>query len=181
MRIVPGVALLLGIGISGPAIGAEVPNALEPLEFLLGEWVAAGGGAPGAATGSATFARGLQDRVIVRTSYADYPATATKPAFRHDDLMIIHAAAGGGILADYYDSEGHVIRYVVSVPAPGEALFLSEASSDAPRFRLTYQRAPDGVLKGKFEIAPPGKPEGFSPYLSWESRRSGSTGQKSRP
>jgi len=27
------------------------------------------------------------------------------------------------------------------------------------------------MLKGRFEIAPPGKPDTFSAYLNWESRQ----------
>jgi len=149
------------------------PAELEPLAFLVGEWPASGTGQPGAGTGTATFARSLQDKVIVRTSYADYPAAAGKPASRHDDLMVIHAAPGGGARADYYDSEGHVIRYAVQSPAAGQAIFLSEAAGGGPRFRLAYTLAAPGVLKGEFAIAPPGTPETFKPYLTWESHKKG--------
>jgi hypothetical protein len=34
------------------------------------------------------------------------------PATRHDDLVAIHVD-GGRVKADYFDSDGRVIRYVV--------------------------------------------------------------------
>jgi hypothetical protein len=150
----------------------SAPVELEPFAFLIGEWPASGTGQPGAGTGTATFTRGVQDKVIVRASYADYPAAAGKPASRHDDLMVIYAAPGGGARADYYDSEGHVIHYVVQSTAPGQAVFLSDAAAGGgPRFRLAYTLASPGVLKGEFAIAPPGTPETFKPYLTWESHK----------
>lgn len=155
----------------GPPVGEATPKALEPLAFLLGEWRAEGGGAPNEATGGFTFALSLQDRVIVRTNYADYPATKDKPASRHDDLMVLYSNASGELRADYYDSEGHVIRYVGTTPAVGELTLVSEIESGAPRFRLSYKLGSDGLLAGRFEIAPPGKPDSFGPYLAWTARQ----------
>jgi hypothetical protein len=145
---------------------------LESLAFLIGEWPAAGAGQPGQGAGSTTFTRSVQDKVIVRTNHADYPAEGGKPASRHDDLMVIYAAPGGGVRADYYDSEGHVIRYAVQTPAPNQAVFVSDAAAGAPRFRLTY-RLEGSVLKGRFEIAAPDAPDAFKPYLNWEARKAG--------
>jgi hypothetical protein len=109
--------------------------------------------------------------MVLRTSHAEYAAAAGKPASRHDDLMVIYPAAGAGARADYYDNEGHVIRYVVWSPAPGQAVFLSEAAAGEPRFRLTYRLEASGVLKGEFAIALPSAPEAFEQYLSWDSRK----------
>jgi hypothetical protein len=176
-RSIAVVAMLAGLvtGASAhkaaPAPGWTGPDALEPLVFLLGTWGAAGSGTPGAATGTATFARGLQDRVIIRTSFAEYPATPGNPASRHDDMMIIHATDRAGVRADYYDNEGHVIRYAVTIAGNGDAVFLSDVASGEPRYRLTYKLTPHGVLRGTFAVAPPGKPDAFEQYLAWESRR----------
>lgn len=63
------------------------------------------------------------------------------------------------------------LRSWVQSPQPGEAVFLSEAASSQPRFRLRYRLEPSGVLQDEFAIAPPGAPDAFKPYLSWESRR----------
>jgi len=62
------------------------------------------------------------------------------------------------------------------VAAPGEASFVSDIVNGAPRFRLSYKLSPDGLLNGEFAIAPPGKPEAFSPYLVWESRKASCDG-----
>lgn len=164
------VALVLA-GLAGAGVEAEVPAALAPFSFLIGEWPASGAGQPGTGSGAAAFARGLQDRVIVRTSYAEYPPSGGSPASRHDDLLVIYVAPAGGVRADYYDSEGHVIRYGVSSPAPGEAVFVSEAAAGEPRYRLRYRLLESGVLQGEFAVAPPDAPEAFKPYLTWESRK----------
>jgi len=171
MRSLGVIALAFAVIAAAASVHAEVPKQLEPLTFLLGEWEAAGEGQPGQGTGTAAFALALQDRVIIRTSYAVYPASKTAPASRHDDLMVIYAGEGGALRADYYDNEGHVINYMVTVTAPGEASFVSEIASGAPRFRLSYKLGPDGLLKGEFAVAPPGKPDAFARYLVWESRK----------
>lgn len=150
---------------------AATPKGLEPLGFLLGDWQAEGSGKPGEARGGFTFSSSLQGHVIVRTNYAEYPATSDKPSSRHDHLMVLHAADSGEIRADYYDSEGHVIRYVGTTPTASALTLASEVVSGAPRFRLSYRLRGDGVLEGGFEIAPPGSPEAFAPYLAWTARR----------
>ena len=169
------LAWTLAAVVFGPIpVRAEPAPGLEPLRFLLGDSQAEGGGKPGEASGGFSFAYGVQDRVIVRTNHAEYPATADRPSSRHDDLMVLYATDSGEIRADYYDSEGHVIRYAGSVPSPGELTLVSEPLRGAPRFRLGYKLGPDGVLAGRFEVAPPDRPESFGPYLAWTSRRTAS-------
>jgi hypothetical protein len=162
---------MMSMVVHGPRAAGEAPHPLQPLGFLLGEWEASGGGSPGQASGGFTFAAGLQGRVILRTNYADYPATSGKPAFRHDDLMVVYATEAGEIRADYYDSEGHVVRYAGTTPGTGQLTLVSEPATASPRFRLSYRLQPDGTLEGRFEIAAPGEPEAFKPYLSWTARR----------
>ena len=156
--------LAVGLVLISSAAWSASPPELEPLSFLIGEWPSTGTGKPGEGKGTAVFSRSLQDRVILRTSFAQYPAA------RHDDLMIIYVAQGA-LRADYHDSEGHVIRYAVTSPAPGQAVFVSDPATGAPRFRLTYKLQSADVLKGEFEIAPPNAPDTFKPYLNWESRK----------
>ena len=163
MKVVVVVATALALTAS--VAHAAGPAELEPFSFLLGEWPSVGTGKPGESKGTAVFARGLQDRVILRTSFAEYPGS------RHDDLMVIYALPNAGVRADYHDNEGHVIRYAVSSPVQGQAVFVSDQISGAPRFRLTYKLQSADVLKGEFEIAPPNAPEAFKPYLNWESRK----------
>ena len=166
------LATLLAIMLVGPAVQGAGQSPLAPalarFRFLVGEWEAIGGAGEGA--GRATFAVGLQGRAITRTSYAEYPASGERPAYRHDDLMIIYADADTA-KADYYDNEGHVIRYVVTSPRAGQAVFVSTGSPTAPRYRLTYIMSSDSTQRGTFEIAPPGSPDAYTTYLAWTSRK----------
>ncbi len=168
-------SLLLSLMLAGTlAVHSQGrPSAdLSPLKFLLGEWVAEGGGSPGEATGEFSHTMDLQGSVMVRRNHADYPATAARPAFSHDDLMIVFGAAGGSLQAEYFDNEGHVIHYAVHVcPSGDSAVFVSEASLQAPRFRFTYIKEGADTLKTLFEIAPPGKPEAFSLYVAGVAHR----------
>jgi hypothetical protein len=146
---------------------AESPAALASFQFLLGQWEGVGDQAD--ATGGFTFAPSVQDRVIVRTNYSNTPATGGRPASRHDDLMVIYIDSGV-VKADYFDSESHVIRYVAEARS-GAVVFVSESKPNEPRYRLSYTRSSATTLKGTFEVAPPGKPDAFAPYLSWEARK----------
>jgi hypothetical protein len=157
----------LGVLALSGAVRAESPAPLAPLQFLLGTWEGIGDQA--GATGRFTFAPDVQDRVIVRTNYSETPASGGTPASRHDDLMVIYVD-GGLVKADYFDSESHVIRYVAEA-RPGKVVFVSEITTAEPRYRLTYTRSSATTVAGTFEVAPPGKPDAFSPYLSWTARR----------
>jgi hypothetical protein len=158
---------ILALLIVVPGMRAEVPPPLAPLQFLLGEWEGVGDQA--GATGGFSFAPGVQDRVIVRTNVSNTPASGGTPASRHDDLMIVYVE-GETVKADYFDSEGHVVRYVAA-PRSGAVVFLSEIKPSEPRYRLTYTRSSATKIEGSFEVAPPGKPDAFSLYLSWKARK----------
>ena len=161
-----GSIFLVFVALAG-SIRAEPPPPLAPLRFLVGEWEGIGDQA--GATGGFTFASSLQDRVLVRTNYSNTPATAGTPASRHDDLMVVYVEAGL-VKADYFDSEGHVIRYVADA-RPGEVVFVSEIKAAEPRYRLTYRQGSSSTLIGTFDVAPPGQPEAFRLYLSWTARK----------
>lgn len=143
------------------------PNPFAALQFLLGEWEALS--KPGE-SGWTTFTREAQGRVIMRRNHADYVAANGRPASTHDDLMVIYQD-GTVLRADYFDNEGHIIRYTVQSSADGRVTFVSEALANAPRYRLSYAKLLNGNVSGKFEIAPPGKPEAFTQYLVWEAKR----------
>lgn len=149
-----------------PALAAEPSADFAPLQFLVGRWEA---DAPGA--GRCEFTPEAQGKILVRRNHGELPAANGRPASVHDDLMVIyHEGAPSRTRADYYDSEGHVIRYAVETSA-GRAVFLSDAAAGAPRFRLTYVLQRDGTVAGKFEISPPGPAEAFRPYLTWVLHR----------
>jgi hypothetical protein len=153
---------------------AGEPRQLEAFRFLIGAWVstegAGGNASPGSPTGNTVFSRGLLDRVIIRNSFAAYPAVAGKPAYRHEDLLVIFVEGDSTIKAEYFDNEGHSIHYTLESPAPGKAVFLSLNSPGVPRYRLTYALTSAGSLDGAFEIAPPGAGGNFAPYLKWTSK-----------
>jgi hypothetical protein len=133
------------------ACAAAQPAAsrLEPLQFLIGTWIGAGTGEPGAGQGEFSFTPDLNGQVLVRRSFNQL---ASGP--RHEDLMIVYLE--GAPRAIYFDSEGHVIHYEVSTPSKNAVVFDSD---DAPGYRLSYTL--DGKnLTGKFEV-------GGKTYLTW--------------
>jgi hypothetical protein len=174
---VPFVKTLLGLvaiallAIVGTA-QSESPDPWADLKFLLGEWNAGqSSGVPGQASkGGFTLAPDLGGQVLVRRNHAEYPAAAGRPAFVHDDLMIIYHVPSGAkqfaTKAFYDDSEGHVIHYNVNFsPDKKKVMFLSEPATGAPQYRLTYENVKPGTAKVLFEIAPPDKPGEFAPYV----------------
>ncbi len=141
-------------------------------QFLVGEWAGEGGGEPGRGTGAFSFHFDLQGKVLVRRNRADYLATKDRPAYSHEDLMVVYMEPGGAARAIYFDNEGHVIHYTAAFSEEDRSLtFLSGALPAAPRFRLTYTKKDKDGLAIKFEIAPPGKPDAFSIYLQADARR----------
>jgi len=88
MRSLSLVAILLLI-INPVFAQKPTKNSLDDLRFLIGEWEGVGGGGPGEGKGVFSFAFDLQNKAIVRKNYAEYPATASRPAVRHEDLIVI--------------------------------------------------------------------------------------------
>jgi hypothetical protein len=166
-RLTAAAALAVLVAGAVP-VSAQSKAPLSALAFLVGEWEAIGT-TPGE-SGGFGFAFAVQGRVLLRTNHADYAASDRGPASRHDDLMVIHAEAGA-ITADYFDNEDHIIRYTVQVRGARDVVFISDARTSEPRYRLSYSMGADGVLNGRFEIAPPGAPDAFTSYLAWTSRK----------
>src|SRR5260370_2762431 len=171
VRAVVLVSVLFAIGNSSSAQSSAVD--WGPLSFLLGDWVGEGSGQPGQGSGGSSFSLDLQKRVMVRKNWARYPATKDRPAFLHEALMLTyHDSEKEPFKAIYFDSEGHVGHYVIQVSASENSIrFLIEASPGSPRYRLTYFKTGPNRMNLKFEIAPPGKPDSFSTYITAEIRR----------
>lgn len=170
-RLLPALVLLM---FSAGAVSAPPDDdAWKPYRFLVGDWTGEGGGEPGKGSGRFSFAWDLQEKVLLRRNRAEYPAAQGRPTVVHDDLMVIYRAdRAGPTKAIYFDSEGHVINYAVSLSDDSRTLtFLSDVVSAAPRFRLSYTKEKDDSIKIKFEIAPPGKPDGFMTYLEGSTQR----------
>ena len=148
-----------------------MPVDWRPFRFLLGEWIGEGSGSPGQGEGGFTFSYDLQNTILVRKNYANYTATKEHPAFSHNDLMVMYQEEGK-TRAVYFDNEKHVINYIVSFSADSNSIiFLSDPVPSAPRFRMTYTKSGTESVKIAFEIAPPGKPESFAPYIEAAARR----------
>ena len=85
--------------------------------------------------------------------------------------MIVYPE-GAAPRAIYFDNEGHVIHYTAEFAEGGDRIvFTSETEVSSPRFRLTYSKLGPGKVAIRFEIAPPGKPDAFSPYIEATARR----------
>jgi hypothetical protein len=136
----------------------------KQLEFLLGKWKGVAGANDtqiGAGQGAFSFELDLNKQIIIRRNNASYDS-----GIRHDDLMVIYVE--GASRAIYFDTEGHVIHYKVTVPSANHAVFESDETQAGPRYRLTYW-LDGGSLKGKFEIAEPASE--YKTYMSWTSKR----------
>jgi hypothetical protein len=137
----------------------------KKLEFLFGKWTGVAGEKDtqlGAGQGAFSFDPELDQKIIVRHNNATYTS-----GVRHDDLLIIYLE-NDKPRAIYFDSEGHVIRYDVTVPSPNAVTFESDGTQPGPKYRLSYGME-KGSLNGKFEIAPPGAQ--YKTYMSWTSKK----------
>ena len=86
--------------------------------------------------------------------------------------MLIYQEPQKGTRALYFDNEGHIIHYSVSLSDDKKTItFLSDVTPSTPRFRLIYRRLKDDTLNVEFDIAPPDKPDSFSKYVEGTARR----------
>lgn len=144
----------------------------EDWNYYLGEWTGDGEGEPGEGSGGFRFDFDLQGHILVRKNFAEYLATEKMPAYRHDDLMIIYRDPEQGFRATYWDNEGHIIYYTAEFSQDKNILtFLGDIIPSAPRFRFIYNKVNNNVLGIRFEIAPPGRPEEFAPYIEAKAQR----------
>jgi hypothetical protein len=141
--------------------------------FLLGDWVAvAGSGKPGeAVSGGFSFAFDLGGKILVRRNRADYaPKAGEKTGLSHQDLLTMYQLLGETqCKAFYIDNEGHEIRYLVTFPKEGLAVFESDSSQKGPRYRLEHQLNADHSMTVTFSMAMPGGE--FQVYARGVARR----------
>ncbi|PYJ90644.1 MAG: hypothetical protein DME70_00155 [Verrucomicrobia bacterium] len=155
------------------AIAEPAGATWDQMRPLVGQWKASGTGSPGQGEGKFAFAFDLQNKVLVRKSHTDYPAVQGRPAFAHDDLMVVYLdERSHKFRADYFDNEGHVIRYTADSSQDGRTItFLSDAAPSQPRFRLTYTGQGSDKLDIKFEIAMPDAPDKFKVYVEGSANK----------
>jgi hypothetical protein len=147
---------------------------LEGLSYLVGEWRdESRSGEPGTATGGGESWRlALDGQILVREAWCEYPATAKRPAYRHEDLLVVFVDTDSEVRGVFWDNEGHLIRYrEVDADPDGKGVGLvSDPSAPGPRQWLQYRfEAPDH-LSAVFSLHGPGAP-GFVPFLRWTSVR----------
>ena len=169
------VVLTLAPFLSLQAQQPQPTNEWKDFDFLIGEWTWVGGGRPGQGKGVSTFRPEMNGTVLVRKTHLDYPATKERAAFGHDDLIYVyHDPPDKSLRAIFFDGEGHVIRYAVTVAPDGKSIeFLSDAAPGGTRCRMTYARTGADSVTEKFEIAPPGKPNDFAIYVEFVAKRIG--------
>ena len=144
----------------------------RPLSFLIGTWEAKtqGGSASAASSGSYTFQLELRDHILARHSAN---ASCKGPAdfnCDHGDLLYIYRDTPEQPLkAIYFDNEGHVIHYDVTMPDPNTAALISSAGTPGPQFRLVYELKA-GVMLGRFQLRIPGRSD-FESYLEWSGKK----------
>jgi len=148
-------------------------SAWPGLNALLGDWVASGSGKPGQGSGTFSFAYNLGDKIIIRKSRTDYPASGDKPAFTHEDLLIIYDSYSGlPPKAIYFDNEGHTINYTVSCSEDGKQIqFISDQFPNKSAYRLTYEFSDKNNMTINFEISQDGKAESFRSYVKGTAER----------
>lgn len=168
LRMFAATAALLA---SAFAVAQPAPPTVDWKDWrpMLGDWEADAAG-PTAPTGGYSLTADLQGRVLVRKNHAQYPKSGDRPASTHDDLMVIYRD-GAATRADYWDSEGHLIHYAVTIDKGKSFTFLSDGAPGQPRFRLTYTLTGAATVSLRFEIAPPNAPDQFKPYIQATAHR----------
>ncbi|MFC5861124.1 hypothetical protein ACFPT7_02340 [Acidicapsa dinghuensis] len=165
--------VLMLLALCAASLHAQAPKVagdpLAPLSFLVGTWTAnTQGNAGAAASGSYSFNLELGNHVLARhSSTADCKGPADYDCGHHDLLYVY--AEGRALKAIFFDNEGHVIHYDVTVPEPNTAVFVSDAAAAGPLFRLIYVLK-GGVMSGKFQTEPPGRTE-WESYLEWSGSK----------
>jgi hypothetical protein len=135
--------------------------------WLIGEWKGDGSGQPGQGGGTFSFQPDLDGKILIRKSKTDFPASGNRPAFNHEDLMIVSLDySGAATKAVYFDNEGHTINYSITYSASSIVL-VSEKIPNVPIFRLTYTLLEDQKVNIKFEMSQDG--EKFMTYLEGKS------------
>ncbi len=169
-KLLVSAALLIGSSLFAegtiPVAGVDP---LKALSFLEGTWEAKtqGGSAGAQSAGTYVFQMELKHHVLGRHSNND--AGCKGPVdfdCNHSDLLYIFPDEGKKTLkAIYFDNEGHVIHYIVTVPQPTLAVFLSDPSNPGPQFQLVYELI-NGTMFGRFQIRMPGD-TAWKTYLDW--------------
>jgi hypothetical protein len=170
-RILP--LLLAALPIAAQSTASSLADSLNMLSFLKGTWEAKATGGQGiSVAGTYSFKTELGNHILARHTSDTVCKGPANFDCQHKDLFYVYNdAPGQSLKAIYFDNEGHVIHYNVSVPDATTAIFLSDGSQPGPQFRLMYQLN-GAVMSGKFQMRIPARTE-WKSYLEW-------TGSKQR-
>ncbi len=165
-----GLWFLLAGGLGGQT--PATADSLKALSFLEGTWSATtpGGASAPSVAGAYMFKRELGGHVLARHSTS---ASCKAPAdfdCEHGDLLYVYPDGPGQVLkAIYFDNEGHVIHYEVTMPTRNRVVFLSDPAVPGPKFRLVYELK-ESVMSGKFQMQMPGQAD-WKSYLEWSGAK----------
>ena len=153
---------------------SEDASPLAPLEYLVGKWhVTYRTGDPGTATGGEeAWSSEAGGAVLARRAWCEFPETPQRPAFRHEDLLVVYADAEARLQGVFWDNEGHVhfYRHVQVADAGDGVRMVTDPAMPGPRQALEYRFAPPDRTSAVFSLLLPGAPD-FKAYLQWECRR----------
>ncbi|MFZ1080820.1 MAG: hypothetical protein WAO19_02720 [Candidatus Kryptoniota bacterium] len=139
------------------------------LNWLVGDWVGEGSGAPGQGAGWFSLLPDLNGKIMIRKSHSEYPATKDKPEIIHDDLMVVYFDnANQTDKAIYFDNEEHTINYTITC-SDTAFVFTSNKAENGTVFRLTYIPLDKNTVDVKFEISRDS--EKFLTYTEGKCRR----------
>lgn len=159
--------LILVLMVLGMNLFAQEKSAWANWLWLIGEWKGEGNGQPGQGGGTFSFQPDLDGNILVRKSTSDFPASGNRPAFSHEDLMIVSLDfTGSPSKAIYFDNEGHTINYSITYQS-NSIVLLSEKIPNVPVFRLTYSLLENQKVNVRFEMSQDG--EKFMMYLEGKS------------
>jgi hypothetical protein len=163
---VPGV--LLAIAVAGVVSTASAqspvkPDALAPLDRLIGRWTGTTEGQPGKGTVERSYERVLGSRFIQLRNRSTYPPQEKNAKGEvHEDLGFFSFDSGRKrIVLRQFHVEGFVNQFVLEPAATADRLvFTTEAIENIPagwRARETYIVTGNDALEEIFELAEPGK------------------------
>lgn len=141
-----------------PASAADLSQPLAPLQFLVGNWVAADGHSEGGHVnrGTATFEPAAAGTALLRQDHTEVFDSGGHKVEDFGQVMLIYPE-GGKLRADYFDGQ-HPLHYTsVSIDPNHSVRFETAPQPGAPSFRLTYTKTAADTLSVKFEMAPPGQ------------------------
>jgi len=165
------VRLLITIVLTGLITNCfgQADSNWDKWNWLMGEWIGEGNGQPGQGGGTFSFKLDLDQRILVRKSHSEYPATASKPEIIHDDLMVVYPDYSGNPgKAIYFDNEGHTINYSITY-SDHSIVFTSDKIPNTPIFRLSYLLLDNATVNTKFEMSQDG--EKFFTYIEGKSKK----------